>query len=294
MTTNLFCRIGGSKFNKNILLLTQPALVQALNQLGCLNCGKTITYGALKLHQLQHQRQKHIHASLATPSDPKLHWNPDKLSTVAKIKWDMGFRNLQVPDRNLRQSGLNLYVCCTDFIDFQHFLQETGIPDTFISWWLTLQLHMWLTCVKLSQMGPEGFLLLQHFYSYMWADVEQRLRNIKDLDSSQRKKEVNNLYGSHFMHLLYYDEGIISSDKMLANAVWLMFFNKDSKVSSEKVALMVEYIRKNVHHHDRLDPFPLMKTGYISFLPLTGERLDRAKAEADLNVLMLNEKGIST
>ena len=33
---------------------------------------------------------------------------------------------------------------------------------------------------------------------------------------------------------------------MLANAVWLMFFNKDSKVSSEKVALMVEYIRKNV------------------------------------------------
>jgi len=74
---------------------------------------------------------------------------------------------------------------------------------------------------------------------------------------------------------------------MLANALWLIYFNGDkSDVQPQQLALMVEYVRKNIAHHDGLDPKPLIATGYLSFLPLHGSRLDKARAARDLRTLL--------
>ncbi|KAH9513688.1 Ubiquinol-cytochrome-c reductase complex assembly factor 1 [Bulinus truncatus] len=85
--------------------------------------------------------------------------------------------------------------------------------------------------------------------------------------------------------VIYYDEGLIGSDKVLANSLWMQLFNMQLDVQVDHLETMVENVRKQVYHHDQLDPEFIMKTGYISFLPLLGDKLNQQKAEQDFKKL---------
>ncbi|XP_035828557.1 ubiquinol-cytochrome-c reductase complex assembly factor 1 isoform X2 [Aplysia californica] len=246
-----FLRGTGIKACRNLAQLLN--VVQSQSQVRCMRCARPVALMFSTPPQLQHPRYQHSVSFNAS-------WSTNDLSTWQKMKWDMGFYGkLQVPNRRLKLSGYNLYVCCTDFIDFPEFVKETGIPDTFNSWFSLLQLHLWLVYVKLSQMGPEGFLLKNHMYSSMWHGVEKRLEKFEDMLGSERRKAVKNFYSMMVLSIMHYDEAILSSDKLLANALWLQLFGQDADVAPDKLALMVEYIRKQVQYHDSLDPSQLMQ-----------------------------------
>ncbi|KAK3774851.1 hypothetical protein RRG08_008401 [Elysia crispata] len=210
----------------------------------------------------------------------------DDLSSWQRMKWNMGFYGkLRVPNYKLKLSGYHLYICCTDFIDFPQFVQDINIPDTFASWFQLLQLHVWLLNVKLSQIGLEGVLLKENVYKAMWQNVEIRLDTFKDLLGSEKRNFMQSFYSSMILSTLYYDEGLIGSDKQLANALWISLYRMSEDVDPEKLDLMVAYVRKQVYFHDQLDAEALMLPGYIPFLPLHGDKLDKTKAERDCQAI---------
>ncbi|CAL1537516.1 unnamed protein product [Lymnaea stagnalis] len=208
----------------------------------------------------------------------------DEMSTWQKIKWNVGLHGkLEVPRTKLLLSGMNLYVSCTDFVDFSEFVKGVNLPDTFTSWFLLVQLHTWLVNVKLSQMGKEGVLLKKYMYTAMWQNVERRLETFQDISGSERRKALENYYSLMVLSVLYYDEGLLGSDKTLANSLWIQLYGLDPAVQTDKLEILVEYVRKQVHHHDQLDPYPIMRYGYISFLPLFGDKLDEKKVQRDIH-----------
>jgi len=147
---------------------------------------------ARSLRQLSTQvkRPAQSKPSVAVPKPPTP-WHPGMLSRMDRVKWNTGFYRTQVPNQKLLESGTNLYICCTDFVDFEHFLNETGLPDIFGSWFTITQLHLWMAYVKLSQLGPEGYLLMNYMYTYMWQDVEKRLRKMDEIQLQGKRKQQN-------------------------------------------------------------------------------------------------------
>ena len=59
-------------------------------------------------------------------------------------------------------------------------------------------------------------------------------------------KTKKTYYSIFLQTILYYDEGLQSSDKVLANNLWTTLFENRPDVSPEKLEMLVEYIRKNV------------------------------------------------
>jgi len=269
----------------NTLLDTQTG-----SQLRCVGCARSMSvwaHGGRNTHTaVVGQHHRGAPKRLQHTDALELNWYPEKLPMLKRLKWNSGLWDLKVPNRELIQSGNHLYICCTDFIDFPHFITETGLPDVFNSWFVLLQLHMWIVYVKIAQMGPEGFLLKDYMYIQMWTDVEKRLKSLEDMNVIKLSKTKKTYYSIFLQSILYYDEGLQSSDKVLASNLWTTLYENNPDVQPEKLEMLVQYVRKNVHHQDRLDPYSIMKTGYISFLPLHGDRLDKAKAEADLQKLM--------
>ena len=49
------------------------------------------------------------------------------------------------------------------------------MPDSFQSWFLIAQLHLWLCMVRLKREGKDGDYLIKQVVSMCWYDVEQRM-----------------------------------------------------------------------------------------------------------------------
>jgi len=207
------------------------------------------------------------------------------LSRWERLKFNNDFQfPLKFSKTVLQKTQGNIFVCCTDFINYEFFIKELDLPDNFLSWFLLMELHVWMVAVKCGQLGPEGFLVHTGLSTVMWEDVEARLKAIHVY--LKRNEYTKMLYHTTLESYLYMDEGILGNDKKLANAVWLTLFRETHDVSHDKLALMVEYVRKNIHHHDKLDNNSFLATGYISFMPLYGDKLDKQKAEQDFIDLM--------
>lgn len=50
------------------------------------------------------------------------------------------------------------------------------MPDSFQSWFLVAQLHLWLCLVRLKREGKDGDYLLKQMVAMFWNDVEARMK----------------------------------------------------------------------------------------------------------------------
>ena len=83
--------------------------------------------------------------------------------------------------------GYDLYEKTTDDVDFKSFFDKFSMPDTFFSWFLVTELHVWLISVRLMAEGDKGKSIRNHLFSLLWEDVEKRS---KLLDVSLLKKKI--------------------------------------------------------------------------------------------------------
>ena len=51
-----------------------------------------------------------------------------------------------------------------------------SMPDSFQSWFLVAQLHVWLCLVRLKREGRDGEFVIQNVVSTFWYDVQQRMQ----------------------------------------------------------------------------------------------------------------------
>lgn len=55
------------------------------------------------------------------------------------------------------------------------FFVACALPDSFQSWFLVAQLHVWFCLVRLKREGSSGRLVSRNLVSLFWYDVEQRM-----------------------------------------------------------------------------------------------------------------------
>lgn len=88
----------------------------------------------------------------------------------------------------------------------------------------------------------DGRYIRNNLVKCMFHDIESRIIQLNQGMVRQRAAE----YGNQFRYsIILYDEGLLSDDSVLANALWQRFFNSDCD-NVEKLDMMVQYVRKTV------------------------------------------------
>lgn len=73
---------------------------------------------------------------------------------------------------------------CATLIRYFHKTQqvflfsELNLPDTFNSWFLITELHLWMVCVRLMNEGTKGSMIRNYLVEALWNDVEFRAKKL--------------------------------------------------------------------------------------------------------------------
>ena len=76
----------------------------------------------------------------------------------------------------LTRSAKTMYESCADGLDYEKFYEAAGMPDTFQSWFLINQLHVWMCLVRLKPEGKDGRYVYRRMVHIFWDDVEERMK----------------------------------------------------------------------------------------------------------------------
>jgi len=179
-----------------------------------------------------------------------------------------------IPKTKLKASGYILLPYCAQKQNLEEFFRVFDMPDTFYSWFLVTELHVWMLSSRLMDEGDYGRETRNAMVEALWHDCEFRAKSIGDLPSSLRSKQVLQLSEEFQAALFIYDEGLLGGDKELANALWRRFFlsiresEKAQEPDMEKVALLVNYVRATMHKLDNTDAVNLIIKSTVDWLPL--------------------------
>lgn len=155
----------------------------------------------------------------------------------------------------LRAGSSLLYENIADRVNYVEFFQEFELKDSFNSWFLITELHVWLLCTRLMQEGTEdkedGRFLRNCLVETMWGDVQSRSKKLGNDNPSFKRKQIEILSEQFQASLISYDEGLWFDDKALACALWRRFFESDCSNFTD-LEKLVKYVRKNSKYLDEL------------------------------------------
>lgn len=148
---------------------------------------------------------------------------------------------------SLRRTTVFHYQACTDKLDANSFFEFFRLPDTLFSFYLVIQLHVWMCQTRSMSEGSEGRILRNEIVERMWQDLDVRLGYVEVYAGSKRKEILEDLLFHHQCAILSYDEGLLTDDKTLANALWRTLFSK-SEVDPVVLENSVKYVRTQMAH----------------------------------------------
>jgi len=164
------------------------------------------------------------------------------------------FQRGRVGKHQLGRSALGLCTKATHEVDVVEWFRVFDMPDTFYSWWLITELHVWMLAVR-ARVGatPEGDQLVTVMAESLWEDLEQRMKKIPGFARSKRIDQIWDLAEEFQTAMILYDYGTLVDDVALANALWKRFFLADEETDPKKVELLVKYVRKTLAHLDEVN-----------------------------------------
>lgn len=155
----------------------------------------------------------------------------------------------------LRVSSYNMYAGVVDGINYNEIFQKFSLPNTFNSWFLITELHIWMLMVRAMAEGPEkgqdGMFLRNCIVEAMWSDVNKRAKQLNAANSSEVRRQINILSEQFQAALITYDEGLLDDDKVLAAALWRRFFEMNCS-NYVHLETMVKYVRQQTKQLDSL------------------------------------------
>ncbi|KAF6212731.1 hypothetical protein GE061_010439 [Apolygus lucorum] len=92
-------------------------------------------------------------------------------STIKNVK-------LQFRKYKLRIAGFKLYESIADQIDYAAFMTKLELPDTFSSWFMVTELHVWMLMARLMANPYEGRTLRNFIVEALWKDVTTRSKKL--------------------------------------------------------------------------------------------------------------------
>ncbi|CAE1291014.1 CBP3 [Acanthosepion pharaonis] len=196
---------------------------------------------------------------------------------VQNLKTKIGWpQKLKYSKYRLVESAYRLYMCAVEIPDYFSMIHDLQMPDTYYSWHLISELHIWMVLVRLSTCEEEGKFIRGHFMKAFWEDVKKRSSKVGRSPSRQEELKLLNY---HFNAAIFnYDEGLLSDDRVLASSLWRIFF-EDKVAEPHLLELMVQYVRKQVKHLNDQQDDVILQSGLISFLPFNSDVEDKVKIE---------------
>ncbi|KAJ9595712.1 hypothetical protein L9F63_013125, partial [Diploptera punctata] len=143
----------------------------------------------------------------------------------------------------LKGSGYILYENVADKINYIKFFEEFKMPDTFFSWFLITELHVWILMVRTMAEGDEGRFTRNNIVEAMWQDVYTRAKKLEPANPSAVRENLQEISEQFQAAVVGYDEGLLLDDKVLAGALWRRFFQRNCN-DPEYLERLVHYIRK--------------------------------------------------
>lgn len=63
-----------------------------------------------------------------------------------------------------------------DRLDYAAVFEEFALPDTFYSWFVVTELHIWMLSTRAMAEGNDGNILRNAIVECLWTDVVQRIK----------------------------------------------------------------------------------------------------------------------
>lgn len=208
------------------------------------------------------------------PSSTSLNNDEDSLGTKAikLLGWIGGFYSRKAL---LTRSAKTMYECCVERLVYEELYKAAGMPDTFHSWFLVNQLHVWMCLVRLKPEGKDGRYMYRMVVQIFWEDVEERMKVMGVIDGSVRKNSLKELTQEFYGLILAYDEGLLSHDRVLAASLWRNMFHDKKNTDASNLASFVDYVRRQIFYLESIDSEKLLTTGHIEWLPFEESSEDK-------------------
>ncbi|KAL5490880.1 hypothetical protein EMCRGX_G016073 [Ephydatia muelleri] len=168
----------------------------------------------------------------------------------------------------LSRSAKTLYENCIDKVDYENFFKVCAMPDSFQSWFLVAQLHLWLCMVRLKREGKDGDYMLKQMVAMFWNDVEARMKILGVNSGRTINRGLRDLVHEFYGLVIAYDEGLLTDDRTMAAAVWRNLVSDKENTEPTQLALAVDYIRRQVKVMDEGDSELLLRKGQVQMYPL--------------------------
>lgn len=168
-----------------------------------------------------------------------------------------------------REGGVYVYESCVDKVDFKAFFTYLKLPDTFLSWFLVTELHVWMCITRaMAEIDTRPALCLQHeLVRNLWSDTETRMGKLAYISGKIKRECLRDLSDHFNAMLVLYDEALQGDDKALAGALWrvlLLCGDRDPRV----LETLVHYVRKQVHMLDKMTLEDFLRERNITWSPL--------------------------
>lgn len=138
-----------------------------------------------------------------------------------------------------------LYESVSDHVMYREFVEKFNLPNTFKSWFLVTELHVWMLMVRAMGELEHGEVVRNRIVEQLWLDVVKRVQKLIPGSKSLAYKQIEDCSHEFQYAILAYDEGLMKDDKQLASAIWKRFFDSNND-DYESVELLIKYIRMNV------------------------------------------------
>lgn len=167
----------------------------------------------------------------------------------------------------LRRNGYFIYDQVADNIDYKYFFAKFNLPDTFNSWFIVMELHIWMVLVRLMAEAEEGRFVRNMVIESMWEDIRQKTGLLGAENTSKARAQIKILSEEFQAALVGYDEGLLGDDIVLAGALWRRFFCRDCN-NPELIETLIKYIRMHVKHFDMLTKEDVLLYRKFAFFPM--------------------------
>lgn len=144
----------------------------------------------------------------------------------------------------LEGKSVLLYGQAVDSLNISNFVSKFRMPNTFNSWFLVVEIHVWMLMVRAMAEKEHGQTIRNGLVTALWTDTLTRGKEMAPGSFRLIKKQIGTLSEQFQYAIISYDEGL-SDDKLMASALWKRFFESNCD-DYEHIELLIKYIRCNV------------------------------------------------
>ncbi|XP_020281419.1 ubiquinol-cytochrome-c reductase complex assembly factor 1 isoform X2 [Pseudomyrmex gracilis] len=163
--------------------------------------------------------------------------------------------------------GTKVYEDVLGQIDYPFFFKYFNMPDTFCSWFLVTELHVWMIMVRYMAEGKTGKAIRNHIAMTLWSDLKARVDKLGPMNSKVKQNQLKEVTEQFHAAIIGYDEGILSNDRVLAAAIWRRFFHLECN-NPEHVEVLLIYIRKQICLFDNLPTHEILRKPVLKLIDI--------------------------